>query len=269
MYPPDRSARGYRTRFASPEQDGVLDDMLATCEAAGEGAVAVFDLDGCLFDNRPRIIQIWRELGSRADLPALHRIEPEHFDDWTHSRTFHNAGLTPAEIDEALPKAEPAFFRAFFDGEYCVHDHPMPGARRLVWAAYRAGLSVVYLTGRHEEMRAGSTQSILRCGFPLERPRTELVMKPDMETDDLAFKGEALREIRTMGEPVLLVDNEPGNVNVFHEHCPDALIVWVETDHSPRPIHPHPSIPGIRSWTRTTDSGAQVGRGMGPPGSGR
>lgn len=269
MNAPDRRARGYRPRFASPDQDAVLDRMIAQCEAAGEGAVAVFDLDGCLFDNRPRILQIWRELASRTGQLALYQVEPEHFEDWTHARTFANAGMTAAEIEAALPVAEPAFFRHFFEGEYCVHDHPMPGARRVVWAAYTAGLEVVYLTGRHEEMREGSAQSIVRCGFPLGRPRSRLVMKPDMETDDLSFKGEALREIATLGRPVLLVDNEPGNVNIFQESFPEALVVWVETDHSPRPISPLPRIPGIRSWMRTTDPGAVVGEGVGPPGSSR
>ena len=266
--PAPRRARGYRPRFASPQQDALLDRFIAAARAAGDGGVGVFDLDGCLFDNRPRIVQIWRELASRADLPALYRVAPEHFLDWDHRRTFANAGLSDTEIAEALPHAEPTFFRNFFDGEYCVHDHPMPGASRLVWACYRAGLSVVYLTGRHEQMREGTERSLVRCGFPLGRPGTKLVMKPDMETDDLPFKREALREIRSLGKAAVLIDNEPGNVNIFRETCPGALVLWMETDHSPRPIEPHPAIPGIRGFLRCADPSAERGEGMGPAGSG-
>lgn len=267
MHPSPRSARGYRPRHASAQQDAILDEMVQRSADGAPHGVAVFDLDACLFDNRPRIIQIWRELASRAHLPALYRVEEQHFLDWDHRRTLTNAGLTPDEIDAALPQMERAFFRDFFADEYVIHDHPMPGAARQVWRCYEAGVAIAYLTGRHEEMRRGTQDALVRMGFPFQRPGTHLVMKPTVEADDLPFKREALREIKRVGPPVVLVDNEPGNVNIFLESCPDALVVWVETDHSPRPIHPAPSIPGIRGWLRTTDAGAEIGEGVGPAGS--
>lgn len=269
MSAPDRRARGYRPRFASPHQDAVLDSILAKARANGDNGVGVFDLDGTLFDNRPRIIQIWRELGSRADLAPLYKIAPEHFLDWSHEDTMRTAGLTDSEIAQVKDKAEAAFFRYFFDGDYCPFDQAMPGAATLLWQCYKAGLRIVYLTGRHEQMRAGSEASLLRNGFPIHRPGTELVLKPYEEEQDVVFKEEALREIRHLGEPVIFVDNEPANINKFDELAPDALKVWMETDHSPRPITPNADIPGIRGWLRTTDAGAQVGVGMGPAGSTR
>ena len=82
--------------------------------------------------------------------------------------------------------------------------------------------------------------------------------KPTLEMIDEVFKREALATIRLLGEVVVLADNEPVNVNVFREECPDALTVWVQTDHSPRPIGAHPDIPGIRGFVRTTDHGARL-----------
>ena len=262
-----RSARGYRPRFASPEQDSLLDQILAVATQHAETGVAVFDLDATLFDNRPRIIQIWRELASRADLPALYAVSPEHFVDWDHARTLRAAGIPAEQVADMMDRVEAAFFRDFFNGDCCVYDHAMPGAARMVWACYRAGLRVVYLTGRHEPMRAGTEASLLRWGFPLFRPGVELVLKPFEEHRDEAFKAEALREIRHLGTPVLFVDNEPTNVNVFHNLAPRAFTVWMETDHSPRPVSPREGIPALRSWMRTTDPGAEVGVGRGPAGS--
>ena len=72
-------ARGAEPLFASAEQDALLDRIVAT---AVPGSVGVFDLDGCLFDNRPRQIRILRELASRESLPELYRVEARHFRDW-------------------------------------------------------------------------------------------------------------------------------------------------------------------------------------------
>ncbi len=262
-----RSARGYRPGFASPEQDALLDQMLSVArQNAGKG-VAVFDLDATLFDNRPRIIQIWRQLASRADLPALYAVAPEHFVDWDHARTLRAAGIPSDQVAGMMDKVEAAFFRYFFDGDCCRYDPAMPGAARMVWACYQAGLRVVYLTGRHAPMRAGTEASLLQWGFPVFRPGVELVLKPFEEQRDEAFKAEAVREIRHLGRPVLFVDNEPTNINLFDDLAPDALTVWMETDHSPRPVSPRVGIPAIRSWMRTTDPGAEIGQGRGPAGS--
>jgi hypothetical protein len=58
-------------------------------------------------------------------------------------------------------------------------------------------------------------------------------------------------EISAMGRPVLFLDNEPANVNKFRERFSQSLVVFVETDHSPRKDEPQPEIPWLRSFSRT------------------
>lgn len=251
-----RQSRSYAPMSVSPQQDETLAEMVRVSGSEGRDAVAVFDLDGCVFDNRPRIIRIFRELASRHGAADLFRIAPEHFADWNQDDTMRRAGISEARVAALHPDFLKQFFLQFFSSEFCAYDHAMPGAARHVWDCYRAGASIVYLTGRHDEMRPGTEKALRDWGFPFHRPRTTLITKPDLTVVDEQFKDEAIREIELLGKPVLFVDNEPANVNVFHAARPDAMTVWVKSDHSPRPIGAHPDVPAIRGFLRVGDPGA-------------
>ena len=60
-------------------------------------------------------------------------------------------------------------------------------------------------------------------GFPVGLVRTMMVLKPDFETKDLAFKTEAADFISQTGTVVAGFDNEPGNCNLFLDKWPEAL----------------------------------------------
>ena len=164
---------------------------------------------------------------------------------------MRNAGI-PEERIQSLKQALADFwFKRFFQSEYVVHDHAMPGAVDLVKRCHAAGLKIAYLTGRDINMRAGTLQSIEAWGFPLDGQDARLFTKPTFEMDDTEYKDQALLEIASMATPVLFMDNEPANVNKFRERHSESLVVFVETDHSPRKDEPHPEIPWLRSFSRT------------------
>mgnify|MGYP000890692582 CR=1 FL=1 len=237
----------YAPLLRSPDQDAVLDRILAT---ARRGDLAVLDLDGCLFDNRWRQVRILHELAGHRDWTALAGVEVEHFEDWSLSRTLRNAGV-PAEQVEARRAEVRAFWEArFFDGSYTLHDRPMPGAVPLVRALHRAGMEIAYLTGRDVSMAEGSALALARAGFP-PLPEAHLLCKPDAGMTDEAWKMAALPRLRELGEPALFLDNEPCNVNGFRREFPEALVVFVATDHSFRPDLPDPALPRIRGFLRT------------------
>jgi hypothetical protein len=244
-------SRGYSPYASSEAQDALLDRIVSRAHDGGEQTVGVFDLDGCLFDTRPRQIQIFREFANRSNRLELYRVAAEHFKDWDLSNTLRHAGFSEAYIEEVAPAVAEYWRSRFFRSDTVVHDHAMPGAVDLVRRCHAGGMRVAYLTGRDETMRAGTSDSLRAFGFPLDGEASRLFVKPDFDTDDTIFKDGAMTEIAKMGTPTLFLDNEPSNVNTFRSRFPDALVVFVETDHSPKPVEPHPDIPWIRSFFPT------------------
>jgi len=220
---------------------------------AGAGTVAVLDLDGCLFDTRWRQVQILREYASHRDLPHLFTVGVQHFRDWSLSHTLARAGVPGPLIQEIRTDLRAFWEDRFFNSAYVGHDHPMPGAVRLARALHAAGTVVAYLTGRDRGMHPGTQAALDRFGFPQEAEGAILLTKPDAAMADEAWKAQALPQLVALGEPAVFLDNEPVNVNLFRRSFPRALVVFVSTDHSFRPDRPHPDIPRVRGFLRTTD----------------
>ena len=237
----------YTPFHQSSSQTQVLEQILQRGRQSGTGGVAVIDLDGCLFDTRPRQTQIYRELAGQQDWDDLAQIRPEHFQDWSIPNTLSNIGLSPERVSEIKGAVNAYWFKTFFTSDYVLYDHAMPGGPALVRALKAEGTYIVYLTGRDETMRAGTEASLIRFGFPLGE-RATLIVKPDFETDDTLFKAEALTKISGFGEPIIFLDNEPSNVNRFKDDHPEALVVFVETDHSPKPVVPYTSLPRSKGF---------------------
>jgi hypothetical protein len=241
-------ARGYAPLDATPESRALVARILARAREHGPGHVAVLDLDGCLFDTRPRQVRIFRELATTHGLTPLYQVRDEHFVDWSLTTTMRNAGLSETFVTEHADTVRQWWAARFFTSAYVEYDHAMPGAPALVRALHAAGIHVVYLTGRDQTMRAGTERSLRAWGFPYDVERTTLLTKPTFEMDDTEFKHSALDHVGTLGTVTLYMDNEPANVNLFSRVHPESLVVFVETDHSPRPDEPDAHLPWLRSF---------------------
>ncbi len=247
-----RRARGYAPFATSPAQDALLDRVLEAARRAGPGDLAVLDLDGCLFDTRPRQVAVLRRIASREGWTWPARVEPEHILDWDLRATLRRAGAPEAWLEARYDALRRAWFEGFFADDAPLLDHPMPGAARLVRALARH-LGLVYLSGRHEGNRAATLRALALAGFPGPEGGARLVLQPGRGTDYAAWKRQALDRIEGWGRPALFLDNEPDNVNLFRERYPEALVVFVETDHSARPVEPAAGIPWLRGFLRTGD----------------
>lgn len=243
-----RRSRGYAPLAWSEEGATLLARMLELARTVGPDHVAVFDLDGCLFDTRPRQVQIFRELAARSGFDPLYLVTTEHFSDWSIRSTLTNAGVGADWIDAHYDVIRAWWDRHFFTSTYVLYDHAMPGAAAFVRAVHEAGVHCVYLTGRDEAMRIGTEDALRRFGFPYDQPGATLLVKPDFRTDDTEFKEGALEIVAAIGHVVLYLDNEPANVNLFRRRHPESLVVFVETDHSPKHIEPDEEIPWLRSF---------------------
>ena len=203
--------------------------------------VVVFDLDSTLYDIYERGQVIFREaVASFPALgPALQKLADQRIG-WDFLADFRWAGLT----DEMQLQAIHAFWQErFFSDSYHIHDRPMPGAVDFVNRVHRAGAIICYLTGRDwPNMKTGTVASLRRYGFPLDTDRVRLLMKDSQKQPDAEHKRAAIVEIRRLGEVIAAFDNEPELVNLFFDSFPGALVVWVDSIHSPTPVVPYPAI---------------------------
>ena len=230
----------FASRRLSPQgRRALLDGVVArVAEEHERTPVLVFDLDGTLMDNRPRVVAILHELADlwRARRPDAAEACAQASIDRVVYGFQQNLQLLgvhdPALLDEGL-----SFWKArFFRDAHVRHDIAVAGAVAFVQDCYDAGAICVYLTGRDlPNMALGSFASLRDLGFPIGRLRTELVVKPRFETPDAEFKRNVAPEVLRLGRLHGVFDNEPANNNLFLEVHPDAASVFLDTQHAPDP----------------------------------
>jgi hypothetical protein len=222
----------------------LVEDVRALVRRDGR-PVVVFDLDDTLFSTSQRNLRILREFAARPGSPAvLARVETRMLR-YSIADSAKEAGVSEPEVLARLQ----AFWRErFFTNEYLLTDEPLPGAVGYCDELVRAGATLIYMTGRDEAMREGTERSLTGHSFP--RAGTELVLKPTFETPDLEFKTKALAELPRHGRVRGAFENEPAHVNMFQAAFPDALMYFLETRHSGKPVVPHASARRIKDFRR-------------------
>lgn len=198
--------------------------------------VVVFDLDATLFDNRPRTLEILMEL--REDVldddpdlaAALLLLEVDRIQ-YLLTDTLKECGIYRADL---VKRISTFWHERFFTDEYIACDVPMDGAPEYVRACYEAGGVIVYLTGRDiPGMLAGTVAKLRDDGFPIAVAGTELILKPDPNMSDEAFKRTALPTLDRVGDLIAFFDNEPANCNLAKAMFPDATVVLLDTQRVP------------------------------------
>jgi len=213
----------------------------------------VLDLDSTLYDNRWRTAAIVHEYAEQEQEWSLVGLTPACIEDWSLERTLANHGLSEETIQRLVTPLKPFWSERFFSGAYCTHDRAMPGAVRFVQALSATGVDVIYLTGRDERQRDASLASLQRWQFPLNRGSESLWTKQDSSSEDADFKAVAMEGILERGPLVVAIDNEPIQINQMSDRSPDALCIWMDTDHSFRPVRPHARLLRIQGFLKTSD----------------
>lgn len=223
----------------------------ASARSAKGPSVCVFDLDGTIMDNRPRVVAILRELAEvwKDNHPEhatrLRTIQAEDVA-YRFSETLTSIGIH----EEHLHKEGFAFWKdRFFADTHIRHDTEIEGAKSFVQACYDAGATIVYLTGRDlPNMALGSFASLRDLGFPIGIVGTELVTKPAFETPDAIFKKQVAPLLQRIGEVIAVFDNEAENCNLFLEAHPESTAIFVDTQYAPNPPPLDPRVHVIHSF---------------------
>lgn len=221
-----------------PHQLDVLSRVLqALATWQGDRApVVVFDLDATLFDNRPRTLEILMEFREEIadDDPelaaALLGLEVDRIN-YLLTDTLKACGVYRGDVVKEITNY---WHDRFFTDSYIACDVPMLGGVEYVRACYEAGAVLVYLTGRDiPGMLPGTVAKLRDDGFPIGIAGTELILKPDPNMHDEAFKRGALPTLDRVGELLAFFDNEPANCNLAKAMFPDSIVVLLETQKVP------------------------------------
>jgi hypothetical protein len=257
--PPSAPAPVVYRRLEPARQHALLTGIVERCtfdparDRAKPTPVVVFDLDGTLFDNRPRTRVILSELAEawRSTYPESAKLLlrlPEIEMAYLLADTLERLGVTDAE---EVAAAQTFWRDRFFADDHLQHDVPLAGAVEFAKDCYEAGAILVYLTGRDLPlMGIGSFRSLRDHGFPIGVPGTELVLKPDAAMADEAFKRLEAPKLARVGSIVASFDNEPGNCNTILAQNPHCLSVLVDTQHLPGAPPPDPAVPVIADFRR-------------------
>ena len=218
--------------------------------AKGQNPVVIVDLDGTVYDVRPRTLAIlnrWADAygdqpGMRSLDSTIKSINPFHIH-YTIKETMESIGsfsdISPEALTRASKSIEAHWNKLFFSGWGVQQDHPYPGAREFVTKLLSIGATIVYLTGRHK-MRDGNpkkgmakkTKENLKIHkFPYKKKdkRTQIIFKENWEDDDAVFKNGIADRLRGVGEVAAIMENEPSNVIPMRAQFPEALMTFVHT----------------------------------------
>lgn len=202
----------------------------------GERPLAVFDLDGTLFYYTLRVRHILLDAlkGKEKQFPGA-RILIEHI---PHTEYEYLVLDTIKKYDIKIPGLDEHLLsfweRWFFDNKYLKYDEPVPGAVEFVNELTDNGIFIIYLTGRDVlRMGKGTEKSLKKNGFPMDKDKARLMLKPKFEDDNWEHKNLKMKEIKELGKVAAAFDNEPGEVNILADHFPDSIVVLVRSLHSP------------------------------------
>jgi hypothetical protein len=230
---------------AAPNLAKIAEDVKAAYNKQ-QRPMVIIDLDGTLFDNRPRTLQILKEYGEQE----LKGVRPEAAQKiqslstgnigYMLTDTLQHAGIS----EEAVINNAAVFWsQRFFTDDYLHYDTPMPGAVNFVRSLYSAGARIVYVSGRDAPRQLlGTTKQLRDFGFPIGIQGTELILKPSIQTPDAVYKQQTTLYLNQYGKTIAAFDSEPNNVNVYRRAFPDASVVLVNAPHQP---NAPPLIPNI------------------------
>lgn len=201
-------------------------------------SVVIFDLDGTLFDNRPRTVYILRQIADQlyTQLPQLvAAVENGSISNLNNiqygpAATLKCLGVTD---EKEIGIITEEWSKRFFTDDYQQFDVPLAGAKKYVTDVYEAGATVIYLTGRDVNMLVGLTHTLRMCGFPVGVVGTMTMTKRDFNQDDGLFKEEVAAYLDRLGEVVGIFENEPGNSNLLQKNFPGATSMFLLTQHRP------------------------------------
>lgn len=202
-----------------------------------ERPMVVIDLDGAVFDMRPRTSRILRDYAeaelrsARPEAAARLANVPPAAVGYMLTDTLTQVGITePAVVNNAAV----FWSQRYFADDYAQYDEPVPGSVTFVRNLYTSGARIVYVSSRDVPRQLVGTVKALRDhGFPVGIAGTEVVLKPAQQTPDATFKQQLVTYLRQYGKVIATIDTQPANANDYKRIFPDATNILMNGPRAP------------------------------------
>jgi hypothetical protein len=125
----------------------------------------------------------------------------------------------------------------------------LAGAVEYVRSCHERGARVVYVGALDAPaMLGGVTGALLGLGFPMAVPGVEVVLKPDANMGDEAFKRGYIPALSRSGEVLAFFDSDAAGCAIAHARFPRAVVTLIEPTASPPPTEPPPGMEHIADF---------------------
>lgn len=206
----------------------VLDRVTVASVDGGPCPLVIFGIDGTLYDNRPRTLEIlaeYAEIGHEDIREALLSLENEHVHSLL-SQTLRECGV---HHDEIVTEITSFWRERFFSELYLQWDEARVGAAHYVRALRDAGAQIAYVSGRDiPGMFLGTLARMRDDDFIVASPGIQVVLKPDATLGDESFKRGAFKALRRMGDVVAVFDSNPNICEMARAIHPSADIGLID-----------------------------------------
>ena len=227
-------------RLPLADQHALFTRIVTRCRPAAGAPVpvVVFDLDGTLMDNRPRTAIILQRARLRAPAgSALRRGGPRR--NQCRASCLPGDRLASSASASSTPssssRAETYWKARFFTDDYLKHDMAVAGSVELARACYDAGATIVYFTGRDlplDEPRLVPEPA--RSRVPDRRGRHASSSASRKRGSRTKRSNERKhRESRASVRSSPRSTTSPATATRSSTICPDADVVFVDTQHLP------------------------------------
>jgi hypothetical protein len=212
-----------------------ISSKVETVMASGKTPYAILDLDGTLVDHSIRTYTIFQDAIESPGIgdgvaQLVKSINPGEYD-YYPERSFIKVGIK----DESIIKQLLAFWdKYYFSNHYLKYDKQMPGAYDFIMNIRKLAINIIYLTSRdYENMGDGTRVWLYENEFlkAMDCTRT-LMMKSDLKYKNYESKAENCERIKMLGQPILIIDNEPIDLQTIGGYFPEALPVLIDTPNS-------------------------------------
>ncbi|MGE3260704.1 MAG: HAD family acid phosphatase [Bacteriovoracia bacterium] len=229
---------------AMPCELQLLVDRAAELSEGGVRPVVITDLDETIIDSTLRRYQALQQATffhcGGYHQPDCHRLKGLNIEEFLSLKNRYDIEpLLDAIEFPAGPLRDQllkSVFRSYLSGNFMELDQAIPGASELIHALQKAGADIYYVSSRSEkDQLPGTLQSLRTLEFLQKGEEQNVILRPE-HMSSIEFKRRSFFQINEKtellgGQVILVMENEPENMNAMTEIFPAAQAIFVDGAH--------------------------------------